>query len=132
MLMSDIRTIYAKKIDEVKNDRVFYLTRYSDEAFVEGLVQETAMSINLDMKKYLHLADTRIVGNFNNIRRDYKGDYADMVSRLDAGFEDKKTNHDRDFLTSWFWETFGTFGIGYNFSEELGEEMYIAEEEDAA
>lgn len=42
-------------------------------------------------------------------------------SRLDAGANDAQTIADRDFLTAWFWETCGTFGVKYNFNEKPSE-----------
>ena len=93
--------------------------------------------LNADMKKYLHQDNHQIVNNFNNVERDYiyndkRGSYADfrdMVRRLDEGVDDERTNEDRDWLTSWFWDTFGTWAIGYNLSTYIGEELYVAERE---
>lgn len=31
-----------------------------------------------------------------------RGDYKDLLKRLDEGATDEKTNDDRDYLTCWF------------------------------
>lgn len=32
---------------------------------------------------------------------------------------------DRDFLVDWFFETFGTWGISYNFQSNISEFLYM-------
>ncbi|MBD5381910.1 hypothetical protein [Clavibacter sp.] len=131
-LKSDIREIFAEKISEVEDDPYFVFTVWSDNDIVEEHIEWLANDLNKSMKKYLHMSDTHIAGNFKNIRYDYKGDFADMVKRLDEGAQDEQTNADRDFLLSWFWDAFGTFGISYNFATELDESIYVAEQEEMA
>jgi hypothetical protein len=48
-----------------------------------------------------------------------------MIARLDAGEDSKQANEDRDFLVDWFFETFGTHGISYNFQSDISEYLYI-------
>lgn len=136
-LKSTIREIYDAQIENYKDEPYFECTLYADEDTVEDEVNRMAEHLNADMKRYLHQSDHRIVGNFNNVERDYiyideRGgydDFRDMIRRLDDGVEDERTNEDRDWLTSWFWSTFGTWSIGYNLSTSIGEELYVAEQE---
>lgn len=90
---------------------------------------------NENMRDYLHQWDHEIYGNFNNVEYDYPkfrtGEYRydsemlnDMIARLDAGEQSEQASADRQFLTDWFWEAFGTFGVTYNFMDELCEQLY--------
>lgn len=139
-----ILDIYKDVRDDYKDEEYFPFIEscYEDEA-LEEMAWGKAWAINEDMNEYLHMKDHRICGNFNNIEYDYtnfvRGEFeydrpllCDLVQRLDDELEDERTNAYRDFLSSWFWETFGTFGIRYNFHEELGEALYWAEEKSMA
>ena len=99
------------------------------------------------MKKYLHLNDQRMDGNFANLYNDYPrhvtgtfwatdydGDdyydlYPQMVARLDAAEDSEQANEDRAYLEEWYFKAFGTYNIKYNFSNEL-EEIHSMMEED--
>ena len=48
-----------------------------------------------------------------------------MIARLDAGEDSEQANEDRDFLVDWFFETFGTWGISYNFQSNISEFLYM-------
>ena len=87
------------------------------------------------MCSYLHKKDTRIYGNFNNVNYDYNkfrnGKVAwndnllkGLVERLDNNAQDEQTKKDRHWLVDWFFETFGTFGIRYNFDSEMSDAIY--------
>lgn len=136
-MKSTIREIYDAQIESYKDEPYFECTIYADEDIVEDEVERMAERLNADMKRYLHMDNHRIAGNFNNVEQDYiyieeRGDhkdFRDMIQRLDDGVDDERTNEDRDWLTSWFWETFGTWAIGYNLSTAIGEELYVAERE---
>ena len=138
-LKSDIRDIYNGVIENWQDEPYFEFTSYADKDVVEECVEILAERLNEDMNKYLHMNNHRIEGNFNNVYNDYiyieeRGDYkdfADMIRRLDEGLTDEKTNEDRDWLTAWFWSTFGTFGIRYNFETELSEALYCAGQEES-
>lgn len=130
-MKSTIREIYAEQIASVEDDPYFVFTVWSDEDTVEEYVDIMANELNDDMRRYLHMSDTKIEGNFRNIKWDYEGDYADMVRRLDEGADDEQTKSDRDYLTSWFWDAFGTWGLGYNFMSMLSESLYCAEMEES-
>ena len=113
----------------------FIMENFSDE-YLEDYSNVMAWKFNSDMKKYLHNPDHRICGNFNNIDYDYPYHiYGEvtydtplvnaMVARLDAGEDSEQANEDRDFLVDWFFETFGTWGISYNFQSNISEFLYM-------
>lgn len=119
----------------------FLESEYNDD-FLEETALEMVSGWNKDMRKYLHQSDHKIIGNFNNIEYDYcyfrTGEFRynndllnDMIKRLDEGSTDEQSVKDRDFLTSWFWETFGTYGVTYNFGSELSDRLYEIEQEEA-
>lgn len=120
-----ILEIYKECVKEYENEPYFDIWGYSEEDILEEMAMQKAQAINEDMKKYLHAKDHSIPGNFRNISYNYKGDLSDLIKRLDAGVEDDKTNADRQFLTDWFWDMAGTFGIRYNFKTELAESAFV-------
>lgn len=86
-----------------------------------------------DFKTYCNQDDTRICGNFNNIKWDYelefKGkNYKDILTKLNNEIDDEETKQFKDWAVDWFFETFGTFGLKYNFSSTL--DCYFEEEID--
>lgn len=121
---------------------------YGGQEFLKNRAYEFAIETNEEMKKYLHLKDHRIESNFNNIdydypkyrtgtrwASDYDGDLKeffnlvpDMIKRLDAAEDSERANDDREFLSAWYFETNGTFGIKYNFGNDLAELHYGMEE----
>lgn len=123
---------------------------YEEQDFLKNRAYEFAIETNEEMKKYLHQEDHRIESNFSDIDQDYPkyrtgtmwaSDYdgnpkeffdlvPDMINRLDAAEDSERANDDREFLSSWFFEAFGTFAIEYNFSNDLQELHYALEEEE--
>lgn len=114
---------------------------------IQSLAWEFTLEANREMKKYLHLNDQRMDGNFANLYNDYPrhvtgtfwatdydgDDYYDlypaMVARLDAAEDSEQANKDREYLEEWYFKAFGTYNIEYNFSNEL-EEVHSMMEED--
>ena len=116
---------------------------YYDDDQIEEYVDMLVESFNRDMKKYLH-GEHSISGNFNNINYDYdkclfevsKGKYGKdeigyncegvdaMIDRLDNGEDSELADFERKALLSWFWETFGSWGICYNFNDHLSNDYY--------
>lgn len=112
---------------------------YVDDDEIEEYAEYLVESFNNDMKKYLHQEEHKIFGNFNNIDYDYDkhlwavsdGKYGEdhidynyqgveeMIARLDSGEDSELANFERKALTDWFWDTFGSWGICYNFTEHL-------------
>ena len=91
-------------VDDENKD--FIMENFSDE-YLEDYSNVMAWKFNSDMKKY----DTPLVNA--------------MVARLDAGEDSEQANEDRDFLVDWFFETFGTWGISYNFQSNISEFLYM-------
>lgn len=107
---------------------------------IEDYINNIVYDINEDMNKYLHSKDHNLTGNFNNIDYDYPYENGftpyraydrecvmEMVLRLDNNLQDERSNEDRDYLTSWFWQTFGTFSLKYNFRNECNDILYMLE-----
>ena len=104
-------------------------TEFDDDRLSEEAI-ELAFQINTDMKRYLHNKDHAIFGNFNNIDYDYprhiNGEFEydddlvkDLIKRLDERDTSARTKSDRLWLNDWFFDTFGSFGIRYNFNETM-------------
>ena len=135
-LRDEILELYKGVRDEFMNDsnREYLLDTISDE-YLEESAWERAIEFNRDMGKYLNMKDHKIDGNFNNIDYNYphhiNGEFGydeplvnAMIERLNSGEQSKQADADRDWLVDWFWETFGTFGLAYNFSEYISELLY--------
>lgn len=135
-LRDEILELYKGVRDEFMDDsnREYLLNTISDE-YLEESAWERAIEFNRDMGKYLNMKDHKIDGNFNNIDYDYphhtNGEFGydeplvnAMIERLNSGEQSKQADADRDWLVDWFWETFGTFGLTYNFSEYISELLY--------
>ena len=116
---------------------------------IQSLARDFALESNKDMKKYLHMNNHSMPGNFADIEYDYPahitgtrwpseyaGDdyfrlFPKMVARLDAAEDSKQADEDRAYLMDWYFDAFGTYNIKYNFSNWLSEIVYMREEEQA-
>lgn len=140
-LVKELLEICTEVRDQYKDDDVWRMIEdeYSDD-YLEEYAWSQANAINSDMEAYLNMKDHHMAGNFNNIEYDYPkhitGNYHydselvnAMIARLNAGEKSEQADSDRDFLTDWFWDTFGSFGIRYNFSVEMSETAAIYENE---
>lgn len=114
---------------------------------IQSLAWDFTLKTNRDMKKYLHMDNHNMDGNFADIENDYpahitgtywSSEYAgndyfrlfpQMVARLDAAEDSEQANEDRAYLEEWYFKAFGTYNIKYNFSNEL-EEVHSMMEED--
>lgn len=114
---------------------------------IQSMAWDFTLEANREMKKYLHLNDQRMDGNFANLYNDYPrhvtgtfwatdydGDdyydlYPQMVARLDSAEDNEQANKDREYLEEWYFKTFGTYNIKYNFGNYL-EEVHSMMEED--
>ena len=116
---------------------------------IQSMAWDFTLEANREMKKYLHLPDQHMNGNFADLSMDYpkhrtgtfwvseyKGSvaeylnlYPDMVARLDAAEDSEQANEDRAYLEEWYFKAFGTFGITYNFSNDLADIAYSLEQE---
>lgn len=116
---------------------------------IQSLARDFALESNRDMKKYLHMNNHSMPGNFADIENDYPahitgtrwpseyaGDdyfslFPQMVARLDSAEDSEQAKEDRAYLEDWFFDVFGTYNIKYNFSNWLSEIVYMREEEQA-
>ena len=116
---------------------------------IQSLARDFALESNRDMKKYLHMNNHSMPGNFADIEEDYPahitgtrwpseyaGDdyfrlFPQMVARLDSAEDSERAKEDRAYLEDWFFDAFGTYNIKYNFSNWLSEIVYLREEEQA-
>lgn len=131
-----IRELIDEVADNYKDDENFELLSIADDTECEMLAELHANKINDDMNVYMHRDDTKLYNNFNNIRRDYELEhkgcyYKDLLERLDNGATDEQTNDDREWITGWFWDTFGMENFKYNLSTQVSEELYSLETETA-
>ncbi len=130
---NEILNIYKAALDGYEEHEKNFINDSHDlkqEAF------ELALQLNENMNEYLHKKDHKIDGNFNNIDYDYihfrtgefNYDYDmvnEMIARLDNQEESEQAKADREFLSDWIFETFGTFGFEYNFTSTINDELYI-------
>ena len=128
------------------------LEEYISDIFekdIQSIAWDFTLEANREMKKYLHLPDQHMDGNFANLYEDYHKHrtgtfwvseydgpvaeyfnlYPQMVARLDAAEDSEQADKDREYLEEWYFEAFGTYNIQYNFSNEL-EEIHSMMEED--
>lgn len=143
-MIDELERIYKDEVESYRNDErteegKWYLDEHWDEDQIREYAIGMALGFNEDMKTYLNSEDHRICGNFNNIEYDYpyfrNGEVEydiplvkDLIKRLNDGDMSEQTIKDRDWLVDWFFETFGTYGIAYNFSSMLSEDLYCIEE----
>lgn len=142
-----IESLYREcleKFDEAEEMEEYIADLYGKN--IQSLAWEFTHKANKKMKKYLHLDDQRMDGNFANLYNDYPrhvtgtfwatdydGDdyydlYPSMVARLDAAEDSEQANKDRAYLEEWYFKAFGTYNIKYNFSNELEEIHSMMEE----
>ena len=132
-----IKTIYEEAIDNAEDH----------EDLIEDMAYNVAESTADDIRKYVHMKDTRIMGNFNNIRSDW--DYHkesfwvardenskavevkpfctfdDMVKGMDEDtLSDEQVWMVQQWCEGWFFETFGTYNLKYNFQTMVAEIEY--------
>ena len=116
---------------------------------IQSMAWDFTHDVNREMKKYLHLPDQHMDGNFANLYEDYPKHitgtfwvseydgpvaeyfnlYPQMVARLDSAEDSEQADKDREYLEEWYFKAFGTYNIQYNFSNEL-EEIHSMMEED--
>ena len=145
-----IESLYRECIENF--DDAEDLEEYIADIFekdIQSMAWDFTLEANREMKKYLHLNDQHMDGNFANLYEDYPKHrtgtfwvseydgpvaeyfnmYPQMVARLDAAEDSEQANEDRAYLEEWYFEAFGTYNIKYNFSNELVEIHYMMEED---
>ncbi len=106
----------------------------------------------LRSEKYVNQKDHKIWGNCGNIEDDYikevtgtywiseydgsKGKWHEIfpyfVKRMNEMDDSEQSTKDRKWVVEWYFKTFGTFGIKYNFQEGISEYLYEIRNEDVA
>lgn len=109
------------------------------EDIIEDYAYHLAESFVRDMRKYVHQKDTKLIGNFSNIRLDWDyalenreikpwGKFDDVVKSVDDGtISDADLKKLQTWCSDWFFHAFGTWGITYNFNSFIAE---LEEEEE--
>ena len=115
------------------------------ESIIEEYANINAQTIVDDMNRYVHQKDTKIIGNFCNIREDWEvtpdfigsdvkpwGKFSDVVKSIDNGtISEEDLKKFQQWAKDWFFRAFGTWGLCYNF-QTLISEMEWEEEQEAA
>lgn len=140
-LYSEIVSLYKDCRDRMADDdnRDFLSCEFDDDT-IEELAWYLTLRINKEMKEYLNSNLYEIYGNFKDLGYDYtshitgKYEYdrelvSNMVERLNRGEQSEQADADREFLLEWFFFTFGTWGIRYNFESFISEILYEYEKE---
>ena len=135
-LQSQVAEIYKDVRDNfIDDDNEDFLTTEIDDDFIDEFAFDTAERINNEMCEYLNSNYHNLPDRLNNIDYDYtehitgvyshKRDLVNaMISRLNAGENSEQANKDRDYLLDWFWDTYGSYGLRYNFGDYLNERLY--------
>ena len=128
-----IKNIY---IDALNEDEV---SKYED--VIEYHAEYAAQNAVESMRKYVHRKDTRMDGNFCNIREDWEdtpefigsevqpwGKFDDMVKSMDDDtISDEDCKQVQTWCMDWYFRAFGTFGLKYNFQSYISELEYEEE-----
>lgn len=115
------------------------------ESTIEEYANINAQTIVDDMNRYVHQKDTKIIGNFCNIREDWEvtpdfigsdvkpwGKFLDVVKSIDNGtISEEDLKKFQQWAKDWYFRAFGTWGLCYNF-QTLISEMEWEEEQEAA
>ena len=92
------------------------------------------------MRRYVHMKNTHINGNFCDIRDDWNhpgfvkseinpwGDFDAVIASIDdETISDEELEKFQTWALDWFFTAFGTFGFSYNFGTTLNERIYEEE-----
>ena len=128
-----IKNIY---IDALNEDEV---SKYED--VIEYHAEYAAQNAVESMRKYVHRKDTRMDGNFCNIREDWEdtpefigsevqpwGKFDDTVKSMDDDtISDEDCKKVQTWCMDWYFRAFGTWGLKYNFQSYISELEYEEE-----
>lgn len=112
------------------------------EDYVDEYAWNTTLSTAASFRKYVHMADTHMVGNFCNIRQDWEccpefigsevqpwGMFDDVVKSIDDGtISDDNLARFQTWAMDWYFTAFGTYNLKYNFITCFGEMIYQEEQ----
>ena len=114
------------------------------ESETEDYAATSAMETLESMKKYVHRKDTKMCGNFCNIREDWEycpefigseiqpwGKFDDVIKSIDdETISDEDLKKFQTWAFDWYFRAFGTWGLTYNFGEWISELEYEREQEE--
>lgn len=109
----------------------------------EEYATDNAFETLESMKRYVHRSDTRMWGNFANIREDWDdvpdfvesevkpwGRFDDIIKSIDdETISDEDLEKFQTWALDWYFTAFGTYNIKYNFGEVLSNKIYEMEKE---
>lgn len=111
------------------------------ESHAEEYAHYAAVDAVESMREYVHFKDTKMDGNFANIREDWDyypdfvrsnvkpfGTFDDMLKGMDNDtFTDEQVAKVQEWCLDWYFTAFGTFGLTYNFQSLIGDLKYEEE-----
>ena len=114
------------------------------ESETEDYAATSAMETLESIKKYVHRKDTKMCGNFCNIREDWEycpefigseiqpwGKFDDVIKSIDdETISDEDLKKFQTWAFDWYFRAFGTWGLTYNFGEWISELEYEREQEE--
>lgn len=114
------------------------------ESETEEYAHMTTIETLDSMKRYVHQKNTRMDGNFCNIREDWEccpefigsevkpwGKFDDVIKSIDdETISDEDLKKFQTWAFDWYFRAFGTFGLTYNFGEWISEMEYEREQEE--
>ena len=121
-LFDSFAELFLDELSEEDKDR------YED--VVEQYAWHVAANVVDEMNEYVHMNDTRMMGNFANIREDWNvtkdfvksevepwGDFDEVVKSIDNNTISKEDlKKFQTWAEDWFYTAFGTWGLVYNFN----------------
>lgn len=122
-----------KNVDD--NERMYYEMAF-DTLGDSDYAGELCKSLQDDMFKYVSGNDYRIMGNFNNIEWDWENahkdgiKFRDLRKKLLDGVNDADTDEFSTWAIDWFFDTFGTYNMCYNYQNTISDLAYSYQQED--
>lgn len=112
----------------------------SYEWFAEEEAERLAARHIESMKEYVHQRDTKLYGNFCNIREDWDhpgfirsevepwGRFDDVVKSIDdKTISEQDLEKFQQWCEDWFFTAFGSYNLEYNFATDVSEIAYSDE-----
>lgn len=142
MNRDNVRESFLSLFKEVTENYGYDFDLY--ESQIEDYTIFLTESTLSDMEKYCHRKDTKMCGNFCNIREDWEetqgfiqtniqpwGKFDDVVKSIDdETISDENLEKFQEWALDWYYTAFGTFGLKYNFGDFLMECVEEFEEEE--
>lgn len=137
-LVKRLKGIYENDFKKIVGEDSPYKDSLHDH--VDEWAERVAGETIANMKIYCKKSDTSIPGNFKDVRHNYVWDKVnelldfDQIVNLTLNTKEEDETAEikafRNWFLSWIFEAFGTFGLSYNFSNFLSEELSQLENEE--